>query len=71
MSANRDTRFVPKVYHHKGAYVSMEESTKDRLSFNPKPPEFPPRSTRFSTMNSIEWEGNTNFLGLNHKLGSF
>jgi hypothetical protein len=36
--------FVPKVQHHKGAYVSIEESTKDRISFNPKPPELPPRS---------------------------
>jgi hypothetical protein len=41
--------FVPKVQHHKGAYVSIEESTKDRISFNPKHPELPPRSNWFST----------------------
>jgi hypothetical protein len=26
-----------EVQHHQGAYVSIEESTKDRVSSNPKP----------------------------------
>jgi hypothetical protein len=69
--AQEDTRFVSKVQHHKGTYVSIEESTKERLSFNPKPPELPSRSIRFSTMNSHEEEGNTNLSVLNHKLGRF
>jgi hypothetical protein len=28
--------FVSEVQHHKGAYVSIEEPTKDRIALNPK-----------------------------------
>jgi hypothetical protein len=38
-----DTRFVTKVQHHKCAYASIEESTNDYVSFNPKPRELSPR----------------------------
>jgi hypothetical protein len=65
--AQRDTRFISEVQHYKGAYVSIEESTKDRVSFNPKPPELQPRSTQFSTIKPHKVEGNTNFPRLNHK----
>jgi hypothetical protein len=37
-ASTRDTRFVPKVrLTMKVAYVSVEVSTKDRVSLNPKP----------------------------------
>jgi hypothetical protein len=65
--AQRDTRFVSKVQHNKCAYISIEESTKDQVSFNPRPLELPTKSTWFSTMNSHEEEDNINFPGLNHK----
>jgi hypothetical protein len=67
--AQGDTRFVPEVQHHKGAYISIEDCTKEHVSFKPKPSELPPRSTWFSTMNPQDEEGNTNFPELNHKLG--
>jgi hypothetical protein len=35
--STQDTRFVPEIQHHKDAYVSIEVSTKDRVSLNPKP----------------------------------
>jgi hypothetical protein len=68
--AQGDIRFVPEVQHHKGAYVSVDESTKDWVSFNPKPPELSPRSIQFSSIYPHKEEGNINFPGLNHKLGS-
>jgi hypothetical protein len=43
------TRFVPKVRPTtKVAYVSIEELTKSRGSFNHNPPKLPPRLTRCS-----------------------
>jgi hypothetical protein len=66
--AQRDTRFILKVQlTTKVAYVSIEVPTKGWVSFNANPPELPPRSTWFSTINPHEEEGNTNFSGLNHK----
>jgi hypothetical protein len=53
-----------------GAYASIEESTKDRVSFNPKPPKSLPGSAWLSIKIPHKEEGNTNFLGLNHKVGS-
>jgi hypothetical protein len=45
----RDTRFILKVQPIiKVAYVSAEELTKSRVSFNHNPPKLPPRPTRFS-----------------------
>jgi hypothetical protein len=62
-----DTRFVLEVQLiTKVDYVSVEEPTNDRVSFNPIPLELPPRSPQFFTINPHEEEGNANFPELNH-----
>jgi hypothetical protein len=70
MKNTRDTRFILKVQRNKDVYVSIDESTKDRVSFNPKPPKSPLRSTSFFTKIPHKKENNINFLRLNHKLES-
>jgi hypothetical protein len=43
--AQEDTRFIPEVrLTTKVTYISVEEPTKGRVSFNHNPPELPPRS---------------------------
>jgi hypothetical protein len=47
--AQGDTRFVAKVWSPtKDAYVSVEELTKSRVSFNSNPPKMSQRPTWFS-----------------------
>jgi hypothetical protein len=48
------------------AYVSIEGPTKGQVSFNPNPPEFLSRSTKFFSINPHKEESNINFLELNH-----
>jgi hypothetical protein len=44
----RDTKFVSVVQPTTNvAYVSVEDLTKDQVSFNHNPPKLPPRPTRY------------------------
>jgi hypothetical protein len=47
--AQGDTRFIPEVQPPtKDAYISIEELTKSRVSFNHNPPKMSQRPTWFS-----------------------
>jgi phage tail sheath gpL-like len=66
-----ETQIILEVQHHKGVYVSVEEPTKGRVAVNPKSSlnNIKGRVWLF-TISPHEDEGNTNFLELNHNLGS-
>ncbi|TVU05031.1 hypothetical protein EJB05_48179 [Eragrostis curvula] len=58
---------VCKMQAHTVPYVSVEESTKDRVAFNPKPLSNGHKDRfEFSTSKSLTGTGNTNFLELHH-----
>jgi hypothetical protein len=68
--STQDARFVPKVQHHKDAYVTVELSTKDWVSLNPKPHRTTTMVNPVLHYQSSHRGGSTNFLKVNHNLGS-
>jgi hypothetical protein len=67
-----ETRFVPKVRPTtKVAYVSIEELTKIRVSFNPNPPKLPLRPTRLLLSNPMKSGAIQTSRDFTTMLGSF